>query len=68
MSITSKNTASKTRYMSYEEITNLPETAYLIIRHKDSVFKFYPHQINEAFWQFLSENATITYGNDEENI
>jgi hypothetical protein len=54
--------------MSYEEITNLPETAYLIIRHKDSVFKFYPHQINEAFWQFLSENATITYGNDEANI
>ncbi len=54
--------------MSYEEIRYLPDTAYLIIRHKDSVFKFYGHQINEAFWQFLSENAVITFGNDEKDI
>lgn len=54
--------------MSYEELQQLPPTSYLIITFKDSVFKFYPSQIGEAFWSFLVENATITHGKDEENI
>ena len=54
--------------MTFEELQQLPTTSYLIITFKDSVFKFYPSQIGEAFWSFLVENATITHGKDEENI
>jgi hypothetical protein len=54
--------------MTFEELQDQPNGTYLIIEYKDSKFKFYPSQVGEAFWQFLSENAIITHGKDEENI
>lgn len=51
--------------MTYTELQNEPSGTYLIITFKDSVFKFYPNQIGESFWEFLSEHATITHGKDE---
>jgi hypothetical protein len=52
--------------MTFSELQQLPPTCYLIITFRDSTFKFYPSQIGEAFWTFLSEHATITQGNDKD--
>jgi hypothetical protein len=52
--------------MTYTELQNEPSGTYLIITFNESVFKFYPNQIGEAFWQFLTENAIITKGNDKD--
>jgi hypothetical protein len=52
--------------MTYEELQDQPKGTYLIIEYKDSKFKFYPNQVGESFWQFLTENATITHGHDED--
>jgi hypothetical protein len=52
--------------MTYTELQNEPSGTYLIITFRDSVFKFYKEQINEQFWEFLSEHATITHGYDED--
>lgn len=51
--------------MTFNELQQLPPTCYLIITFRDSTFKFYPSQIGEAFWSFLSEHATIIFGKDE---
>jgi hypothetical protein len=54
--------------MTFDELQNQPAGTYLIIEYNDSKFKFYPSQVGEAFWQFLSEHATITQGKDEEDL
>lgn len=54
--------------MTFNELQQLPPTSYIIVTYGDSVFKFYIDQVGESFWDFLSENATITHGKDEENI
>jgi len=59
---------SKTRTMTYKQLQELPPTSYIIVTYGDSVFKFYTDQVGESFWDFLSENATIIHGEDEENI
>jgi hypothetical protein len=54
--------------MTYNELQDQPNGTYLIIEYNDCKFKFYKEQINEPFWQFLSEHAIITQGKDEEDI
>lgn len=54
--------------MTYKQLQQLPPTSYIIVTYGDSVFKFYTHLVGESFWEFLSENATIIHGEDEENI
>ena len=52
--------------MTFDQLQKEPPGTYLIIEYKDSKFKFYVNQINSAFWDFLTENAIITKGNDKD--